>query len=332
MWLEIRIARHQCRAKCRQRSTDPLDGVYQIGRASVVSGRVSPLRWPGAGWRSRLRRPTSWVQPTRRAGIYGPVSRAARAARQASSACRVRGSLAGPSTSPPRRVTDGARAGRGRPRGRVCPRHSPGAPGRWRATRRRTPRRPHSRLGALRAADAKGVFHPVWPDSRDGTFQLQTARIDLLSGARTVLAMDTVTRPLGHRPRPEPVRCREARARGSGSHPQHDGGHAVSPDCRHPNERRRYDARANRGHGRGRHGYGRERDERRTWAGGGVRLLASAGDTRLPGAGGCVRRGGLQTSCRDAGSEWTPVAHGGLGGSSTTVSGAKSMSVAPAPR
>jgi len=46
-------------------------------------------------------------------------------------------------------------------------------------------------------ADAKGVFHPVWPDSRNGTFQLQTARIELLSGAPTVAATDTVTRPVG---------------------------------------------------------------------------------------------------------------------------------------
>ena len=48
-------------------------------------------------------------------------------------------------------------------------------------------------------ADAKGVFHPVWPDSRNGTFQLQTARIELLSGAPTAsaAAMDTTTRPVG---------------------------------------------------------------------------------------------------------------------------------------
>ena len=46
-------------------------------------------------------------------------------------------------------------------------------------------------------ADAKGVFHPVWPDSRDGTFQLQTARIELLSGAQSASAVDTVTRPVG---------------------------------------------------------------------------------------------------------------------------------------
>ncbi len=46
-------------------------------------------------------------------------------------------------------------------------------------------------------ADAKGVFHPVWPDSRNGTFQLQTARIELLSGAPSAAAMDTVTRPVG---------------------------------------------------------------------------------------------------------------------------------------
>ena len=46
-------------------------------------------------------------------------------------------------------------------------------------------------------ADAKGVFHPVWPDSRTGTFQLQTARIELLSSAPTAAGMDTVTRPVG---------------------------------------------------------------------------------------------------------------------------------------
>ena len=46
-------------------------------------------------------------------------------------------------------------------------------------------------------ADAKGVFHPVWPDSRDGTFQLQTARIELLSGAQSASAVDTGTRPVG---------------------------------------------------------------------------------------------------------------------------------------
>jgi len=46
-------------------------------------------------------------------------------------------------------------------------------------------------------ADAKGVFHPVWPDSRNGTFQLQTARIELLSGGPSAVAMDTVTRPVG---------------------------------------------------------------------------------------------------------------------------------------
>ena len=46
-------------------------------------------------------------------------------------------------------------------------------------------------------ADAKGVFHPVWPDSRNGTFQLQTARIELLSGVPSAAALDTVTRPVG---------------------------------------------------------------------------------------------------------------------------------------
>jgi hypothetical protein len=47
-------------------------------------------------------------------------------------------------------------------------------------------------------ADAKGVFHPVWPDSRNGTFQLQTARIELLRGApSSAAAMDTTTRPVG---------------------------------------------------------------------------------------------------------------------------------------
>jgi hypothetical protein len=46
-------------------------------------------------------------------------------------------------------------------------------------------------------ADAKGAFHPVWPDSRDGTFQLQTARIELLPSALLASAMDTVTRPVG---------------------------------------------------------------------------------------------------------------------------------------
>ena len=45
--------------------------------------------------------------------------------------------------------------------------------------------------------DAKGVFHPVWPDSRNGTFQLQTARIELLSNAPSAAAMDSVTRPVG---------------------------------------------------------------------------------------------------------------------------------------
>ena len=46
-------------------------------------------------------------------------------------------------------------------------------------------------------SDARGAFHPVWPDSRNGTFQLQTARIELLSDAPSVAAMDTVTRPVG---------------------------------------------------------------------------------------------------------------------------------------
>jgi hypothetical protein len=46
-------------------------------------------------------------------------------------------------------------------------------------------------------ADAKGVFHPVWPDSRNGTFQLQTARIELLRGAAVAAATNTVTRPVG---------------------------------------------------------------------------------------------------------------------------------------
>jgi hypothetical protein len=46
-------------------------------------------------------------------------------------------------------------------------------------------------------ADAAGIFHPVWPDSRNGTFQLQTARIELLSGAPPAAATDSVTRPVG---------------------------------------------------------------------------------------------------------------------------------------
>jgi hypothetical protein len=46
-------------------------------------------------------------------------------------------------------------------------------------------------------SDAKGVFHPVWPDSRNGTFQLQTARIELISDAASVAVMDTVTRSVG---------------------------------------------------------------------------------------------------------------------------------------
>jgi hypothetical protein len=46
-------------------------------------------------------------------------------------------------------------------------------------------------------ADAAGIFHPVWPDSRNGTFQLQTARIELLSGAQPAAATDSVTRPVG---------------------------------------------------------------------------------------------------------------------------------------
>ena len=71
-------------------------------------------------------------------------------------------------------------------------------------------------------ADPNGVFHPVWPDSRNGTFQLQTARIELL-GRAVRGALGQRNAASGHRPRPEPVRCREARARGPGSHPQHDG-------------------------------------------------------------------------------------------------------------
>ncbi|HEX5073014.1 MAG TPA: sialidase family protein [Gemmatimonadaceae bacterium] len=46
-------------------------------------------------------------------------------------------------------------------------------------------------------SDATGVFHPVWPDSRHGTFQLETARIELLSDAPMPAAMDTATRPVG---------------------------------------------------------------------------------------------------------------------------------------
>jgi hypothetical protein len=46
-------------------------------------------------------------------------------------------------------------------------------------------------------ADATGVFHPVWPDSRNGTFYLQTARIELLAEPRAAGAMDTATRPVG---------------------------------------------------------------------------------------------------------------------------------------
>ncbi|HUQ80450.1 MAG TPA: hypothetical protein VM076_04910, partial [Gemmatimonadaceae bacterium] len=49
-------------------------------------------------------------------------------------------------------------------------------------------------------ADASGVFHPVWPDSRDGTFQLQTARIELVpatTAAAAVSIVDTGTRPVG---------------------------------------------------------------------------------------------------------------------------------------
>ena len=46
-------------------------------------------------------------------------------------------------------------------------------------------------------SDEKGVFHAVWPDSRNGTFQLQTARIELMSDAPSVVVMDTVTRPVG---------------------------------------------------------------------------------------------------------------------------------------
>ena len=45
--------------------------------------------------------------------------------------------------------------------------------------------------------DAKGIFHPVWPDSRNGTFQLETARIELLTDAAVVVATDSVTRPVG---------------------------------------------------------------------------------------------------------------------------------------
>jgi hypothetical protein len=47
------------------------------------------------------------------------------------------------------------------------------------------------------SADANGVFHPVWPDSRNGTFELQTARIEVLSGTRSAAVMDTLTRPVG---------------------------------------------------------------------------------------------------------------------------------------
>jgi hypothetical protein len=47
------------------------------------------------------------------------------------------------------------------------------------------------------AADAKGIFHPVWPDSRNGTFQLQTARVELLPGAPPSAVVNTVTRPVG---------------------------------------------------------------------------------------------------------------------------------------
>jgi len=46
-------------------------------------------------------------------------------------------------------------------------------------------------------ADATGVFHPVWPDSRNGTFQLQTARIQLLPVVPSTAAVRTVTRPVG---------------------------------------------------------------------------------------------------------------------------------------
>lgn len=45
--------------------------------------------------------------------------------------------------------------------------------------------------------DATGLFHPVWPDSRNGTFQLQTSRIQLLTDAASVAATHTVTRPVG---------------------------------------------------------------------------------------------------------------------------------------
>ena len=49
------------------------------------------------------------------------------------------------------------------------------------------------------AADANGVFHPVWPDSRTGTFQLQTARIEMLPDALapSAAAMDSTTRSVG---------------------------------------------------------------------------------------------------------------------------------------
>jgi len=45
--------------------------------------------------------------------------------------------------------------------------------------------------------DAKGIFHPVWPDSRNGTFQLETARIELLTDAAVAVATDSVTRSVG---------------------------------------------------------------------------------------------------------------------------------------
>jgi hypothetical protein len=46
-------------------------------------------------------------------------------------------------------------------------------------------------------ADSSGVFHPVWPDARTGTFQLQTARIEIQSRPAAVAGGDPVTRPVG---------------------------------------------------------------------------------------------------------------------------------------
>jgi hypothetical protein len=46
-------------------------------------------------------------------------------------------------------------------------------------------------------ADPSGVFHPVWPDARSGTFQLQTARIELQSRPPSVAGGEAVTRPVG---------------------------------------------------------------------------------------------------------------------------------------